>query len=263
MGILGVSPPRCGAVHGDTCVGSPAVGCRGGLTPKPLVVSSLGCCLQQQSEQQSVSAPCQRERTASDLACPLNTSVGERAAAPAPGSVGFAGFGLQAPGRANRGCQMEAGNRIPTAPGLPSPSQRPGSRSWDQLPGRCLASALYPLHPARGHGERGDIGDTQGVTAVGGWGMQGYAWGTSCPGEGGLGAGSPWGAWGASFQACGWMGPSAAPNLLDFPEKIKPGAGRVRQPPSSARHFTWAGRGAATENGKNRFEPLKSLFGVQ
>lgn len=167
MGILGVSPPRCGAVHGDTCVGSPAVGCRGGLTPKPLVVSSLGCCLQQQSEQQSVSALCQRERTASDLACPLNTSVGERAAAPAPGSVGFAGFGLQAPGRANRGCQMEAGNRIPTAPGLPSPSQRPGSRSWDQLPGRCLASALYPLHPARGHGERGDIGDTQGVTAGG------------------------------------------------------------------------------------------------
>lgn len=163
-----MSPPRCGAVHGDTCVGSLAVGCRGGLTPKPLVVSSLGCCLQQQSEQQSVSALCQRERTASDLACPLNTSVGERAAAPAPGSVGFAGFGLRAPGRANRGCQMEAGNRIPTAPGLPSPSQRPGSRSWDQLPGRCLASALYPLHPARGHGERGDIGDTQGVTAVGG-----------------------------------------------------------------------------------------------
>lgn len=32
--------------------------------------------------------------------------------------------------------------------------------------------------------------------------------------------------------------PGAAPDLPDSPEKIKPGAGRVRGPPSSARGFT-------------------------
>lgn len=59
----------------------------------------------------------------------------------------------------------------------------------------------------------------------------------------------PTGSVGSILQACGWIGderctvgPSAAPNLLDFPEKIKPGAGRVRRPPSSARRFTWDSR---------------------
>lgn len=150
-------------------------------------------------------------------------------------------------------------------PRLPVFHRRHGGRAR----GAGTSSRDGALHPPctrctqRGDTGSGGTSGTRRGSRRGGWGMQGYAWGTSCPGEGGLGAGSPWGAWGASFQACGWMGPSAAPNLLDFPEKIKPGTGRVRQPPSSARHFTWAGRGAATENGKNRFEPLKSLFGVQ
>lgn len=105
-------------------------------------------------------------------------------------------------------------------------------QSQDQLPEQRFVSTLPHQHPARGHlrvtqaGRRDAHGD-QATLGKESWGQQ------------------PMGSVGGTVQAWGWMGnelctagPSAAPNLLDFPEKIKPGAGRVRQPPSSARRFT-------------------------
>lgn len=165
-------------------------GTGGGSHPKAPVVSSLGGCSRRQSEHRSVSAPRQRERTASDLACPLNTSTGERAAAPAPGSVGFAGFGSPAAGRATGGCQMETGNRIPAAPPSSVPAAEVGLQEPPAEPGPVPGTGA--LHPVRGHS--GDIEDTQGDSG----GMQGCSWGPSCRREGGgLGASSLWGSVGS------------------------------------------------------------------
>lgn len=51
---------------------------QGSLTPKPPVISSLGCCSQQQNEQHPMSAACRRERTARDLTCSSSTSAGSQ-----------------------------------------------------------------------------------------------------------------------------------------------------------------------------------------
>ena len=110
-------------------------------------------------------------------------------------------------------------------------------RSWDQLPGRCLAPTLHPA-PGGPRGCAGGLGGDAGVSTGDklSQGRRARGW-------------QPTGSVGSILRARGWMGherctagPGAAPDLLDFPEKIKPGAGRVRLLPSSAGRFTRAQR---------------------
>lgn len=181
---------------------------QGSLTPKPPVISSLGCCSQQQSEQHPISTACQRERTARDLTCSSNTSAGSQRL-PRPRKV------LDLLDLAHEHLDEQTGvARWRLVIGFGAfwssvPTTESHERSRHQLPGWCLAP--------RGH-----------------WGHAGGRGGDAAPRKEGSGPA----AWGASCGHAAGGDESAAPNLLDFPEQIKPGAGRVRLPPSPARHLT-------------------------